>query len=77
MRFGFQAGAGEYEWANPHEPGCPAQQEDPLEAKIDNNHNAGLEAKIEDPLEEAPMVPPLLEQIINMLGLSLVFPVYF
>ena len=85
MRFGFQAGAGEYEWANPHEPGCPAQQEDPLEAdhnarleaEIDTNHNAGLEAKIEDPLEEeAPMVPPLLEQIINMLGLSLVFPVY-
>ena len=44
MRFGFQAGAGEYEWANPHEPGCLAQhQEDQLEA----NHNAGLEADID------------------------------
>ena len=56
-----------------HEPGCLAQQEDPLEAdhnarleaETDTNHNAGLEAKIEDPLEEeeAPMVPRFLNKL--------------
>ncbi len=56
-RFGFQVGAGEYELANSHEPGCPSQQQEAdhnagLEAEIDTNHNAGLEAEIEDPLEE-------------------------
>ena len=47
--FGFTPGAGVFERADPHNPGCPS-----LQQEADNN--AGLEEPLE---EEAPMEPPI------------------